>query len=65
MPEVAPVTRSIKAVVEYDGTGYAGFQQQPNVPTVQGELQRALGEVTQKQTKIVGAGRTDAEGFRL
>jgi len=60
VPEVAPTSRSIKAVVEYDGTGYAGFQQQPNVPTVQGELQRALGEVTQRQTKIVGAGRTDA-----
>lgn len=60
MPEAAPETRTIKAVVEYDGTGYAGFQQQPNVPTVQGELQRALGEVTQKETKVVGAGRTDA-----
>ena len=31
MPEAAPETRTIKAVVEYDGTGYAGFQQQQNV----------------------------------
>lgn len=53
-------SRKIKAVVEYDGTRYAGFQQQPNRPTVQGELERALAEVTQERTKVVGAGRTDA-----
>ena len=53
-------TRKVKAVVEYDGTAYAGFQQQPNIATIQGELERALAEVTQEATKVVGAGRTDA-----
>jgi len=53
-------TRKIKAVVEYDGTRFAGFQQQPSRPTIQGEMERALAEVTQQRTKIVGAGRTDA-----
>ncbi len=50
----------IKAVVEYDGTRYAGFQEQPDQPTIQAEMERALAEITQQQTKIVGAGRTDA-----
>ncbi|MDH4209270.1 MAG: tRNA pseudouridine(38-40) synthase TruA [Anaerolineae bacterium] len=52
--------RNIKAVVEYDGTAYAGFQHQPGSPTIQDELERALSEVTQEQLKVVGAGRTDA-----
>jgi len=48
------------AVVEYDGTRYAGFQRQKNEITIQEEIERALTSVTQEQTKIVGAGRTDA-----
>ncbi|HEM61380.1 MAG TPA: tRNA pseudouridine(38-40) synthase TruA [Chloroflexi bacterium] len=51
---------TIKAVVEYDGTGYAGFQYQPDLPTVQSELERVLAEVTQEPQRIVGSGRTDA-----
>lgn len=48
------------AVVEYDGTRYAGFQRQKKGITVQEEIEKALALVTQEQTKIVGAGRTDA-----
>lgn len=44
----------------YDGTGYAGFQIQPNAPTVQGELERALAEICQEPVRVTGAGRTDA-----
>jgi tRNA pseudouridine38-40 synthase len=46
--------------VAYDGTAYAGFQVQPNAPTVQGELERALGQVCGEPVRITGAGRTDA-----
>lgn len=52
--------RKVKAIIEYDGTRYAGFQEQPNQPTIQAEMERALAEITQQETKIVGAGRTDA-----
>jgi len=48
------------AVVEYDGTRYAGFQRQKREITVQEEIEKALASVTQEQTKIMGAGRTDA-----
>lgn len=44
----------------YDGTRYAGFQVQPNAPTVQGELEKALERICGEQLRIVGAGRTDA-----
>jgi tRNA pseudouridine38-40 synthase len=47
------------AVVEYDGTDYLGFQLQAQCPTVQGEIEQALAAVTQKETRIIAAGRTD------
>jgi tRNA pseudouridine38-40 synthase len=46
--------------VAYDGTGYAGFQIQPNATTVQAELERALSSVCDQAIRITGAGRTDA-----
>jgi tRNA pseudouridine38-40 synthase len=50
----------VMAIVEYDGTQYLGFQIQRSGRTVQGELERAIAHVTQRRTRIVGAGRTDA-----
>jgi tRNA pseudouridine38-40 synthase len=51
---------NIKLVVEYDGTGYSGFQRQSARPTIQGELEAALGRLLREQVKITAAGRTDA-----
>jgi tRNA pseudouridine38-40 synthase len=48
------------AVIEYDGTDYLGFQVQAEGRTIQGEVERALAEVTRRETRVVGAGRTDA-----
>lgn len=50
----------VKATVEYDGTDYKGFQIQPHGPTIQEELEKALKSVTRVETRVVGAGRTDA-----
>jgi tRNA pseudouridine38-40 synthase len=47
------------AQVEYDGTEYFGFQRQANQPTVQGELERTIQQVTGQSVSITGAGRTD------
>jgi len=46
--------------VAYDGTRYAGFQVQPNAPTVQAELERALSAICDERVRVTGAGRTDA-----
>jgi tRNA pseudouridine38-40 synthase len=51
---------NIKVVLEYDGSGFAGWQQQAHGRTVEAELKRALREVTGTEHKVYAAGRTDA-----
>ncbi|MFP4250012.1 MAG: tRNA pseudouridine(38-40) synthase TruA [Armatimonadota bacterium] len=52
--------RQVLLVVQYDGTDYCGFQRQPDVPTIQSELEAALSRLLGEATRIVGSGRTDA-----
>ena len=47
-------------VVEYEGTNYHGFQYQANAPSIQGEIERAIGRTTGETVRIKAAGRTDA-----
>ncbi|HEV2217997.1 MAG TPA: tRNA pseudouridine(38-40) synthase TruA [Candidatus Dormibacteraeota bacterium] len=47
-------------MLEYDGAGFAGWQQQARGRTVEAELKRALRELTGKDHVVYGAGRTDA-----
>ncbi len=51
--------RNFKLTIEYDGTDFHGWQVQPDVRTVQGEIIRALGELGDR-VSVTGAGRTDA-----
>src|SRR5947208_1117477 len=46
--------------IEYDGTRYAGWQKQPNMRTVQGDILKAAEAVFKESIEIGGAGRTDA-----
>lgn len=49
------------AVVEYDGTGYSGFQIQPgNVNTIQGRLTEVFSKILNEKIDFKYAGRTDA-----
>ncbi len=52
--------QSWKLTLAYDGTDYHGWQVQPGLPTIQGELQDALGRVTGETPLPQGSGRTDA-----
>lgn len=58
MPHVAQ--RCARAVIEYDGTAFAGSQHQPNARTVQGTLEEVLNRLTGERVRIRLAGRTDA-----
>lgn len=45
----------------YDGTNFFGYQKQPNLRTIEGELEKALYSVNNhKETRIFSSGRTDA-----
>jgi tRNA pseudouridine38-40 synthase len=46
--------------IAYDGGRFHGFARQPDVRTVQGEIEQVLERVTGTPVETVGAGRTDA-----
>jgi tRNA pseudouridine38-40 synthase len=50
----------LRLVVQYDGTAFDGWQLQAAGPTIQGELERALGTALRVPVRVRGAGRTDA-----
>ncbi len=55
-----PGLQTWKLTLAYDGTDFQGWQVQPGLPTIQGELQAALGRVTGESPLPQGSGRTDA-----
>ncbi len=52
--------RHIKLLIEYDGTGFSGWQRQSKRPSVQAAIERAIFGVTRERVNLIGAGRTDA-----
>jgi tRNA pseudouridine38-40 synthase len=50
----------VKLTLEYDGTRYVGWQVQPNGPSIQAEVERALATLHKAPRRVVAAGRTDA-----
>ncbi len=56
----AAILQNWRVTLSYDGTDYCGWQVQPGEPTIQGELQAALGRVTGESPLPQGSGRTDA-----
>jgi len=49
-----------KLTIEYDGTGYSGWQRQKDVITVQGKIEEAIKAFSGEETVLFVAGRTDA-----
>jgi len=52
--------RNIKLTLAYDGSEYAGWQVQPNGPSVQACVESAIEKLTQHRSGVLVAGRTDA-----
>ena len=59
-PQSDPGLQTWKLTLAYDGTDFQGWQVQPGLPTIQGELQAALGRITGESPLPQGSGRTDA-----
>ena len=50
----------VKAIICYDGTGYAGYQRQLNAPSIQADIEHTLNKLTGEDVRVLAAGRTDA-----
>ncbi|MCX5715143.1 MAG: tRNA pseudouridine(38-40) synthase TruA [Candidatus Omnitrophica bacterium] len=54
--------RNIKLEIEYDGSGYAGWQVQNrhSAKTIQGKIEKTLQKIIKEKARVVASGRTDA-----
>lgn len=51
--------RNLKIILEYDGSGYHGWQRQKQLRTVQQVLEESITRITGERTAVHGSGRTD------
>jgi len=54
------MSRTFLATLQYDGTGFVGWQRQPAGRSVQGEFERVLERLFARPTVAYAAGRTDS-----
>lgn len=54
------MNRNVLITIAYDGTEFHGWQRQPGMRTVQGELERVLSTLCARDISINGTSRTDA-----
>jgi len=52
--------KTFKLIIEYDGSGFHGWQRQKKDRTVQETIENALAVMTREQVAVIGSGRTDA-----
>ena len=55
-----PSAQNWLLLLTYDGTCYHGWQVQPNSPTIEDTLEKAIKSLTSESVKVHGAGRTDS-----
>jgi tRNA pseudouridine38-40 synthase len=51
---------NFKLTIEYDGTGYHGWQRQKNARTIQETIESAISVMVKAPVRLIGSGRTDA-----
>lgn len=51
---------NLKLTLQYDGTGFSGYEIQPNKRTVRGELAKALYTLFREKIKLISTSRTDS-----
>ena len=52
--------KNVLLTIEYDGTGFSGWQRQPEARTVQGTVEKVLMEMIGEPLTVEGVSRTDA-----
>ncbi|MDY6863995.1 MAG: tRNA pseudouridine(38-40) synthase TruA [Thermodesulfobacteriota bacterium] len=51
--------RNLKLIIEYNGKNYFGWQTQPEKPTIQKTIEKALEKILNHNVLLISAGRTD------
>lgn len=52
--------RTVKLIIQYDGTNYCGWQEQANGPSIQETVELALAKILGLRVRVQSSGRTDA-----
>jgi len=52
--------QTFRLIIEYDGSGFHGWQRQKKDRTVQETIEKALAIMTREKVTVIGSGRTDA-----
>ena len=52
--------RNIKLEIEYDGKEFNGWQKQPNKLNIQGNVEKAIEQITGEEVELYASGRTDS-----
>lgn len=47
--------RNIKIIIEYDGKGFNGWQKQKDKLNIQGEIERAIYEITGEEVDLIAS----------
>lgn len=47
--------KNIKLTIEYDGKDFNGWQKQPNKLNIQGEIERAINEITKEEVDLIAS----------
>ncbi|WP_319525004.1 tRNA pseudouridine(38-40) synthase TruA [uncultured Desulfosarcina sp.] len=53
-------SQTFKLIIEYDGSGFHGWQRQKSDRSVQETIEKALAVMTRENVSLIGSGRTDA-----
>jgi tRNA pseudouridine38-40 synthase len=59
-PSTSSPLERLRLTIAYDGTGFAGWQSQPNRNGVQDHLETAFQTILDQKVRVHGSGRTDA-----
>jgi tRNA pseudouridine38-40 synthase len=59
------MSRNLRLEIAYDGTSFHGWQIQPHLDTIQGQLTRVIERIVQAPVQVHGSGRTDAGAHAL
>lgn len=47
--------KNIRLTIEYDGRDFNGWQKQPDKLNIQGEIERAIGEITGEEIELIAS----------